>query len=334
MSLTAITAKMALFNPSVLIDRGIPRPSVVQSMRELQRDELYCPHCYREAGELIRVRFRNSEDRRPHFFHTDNLESGVECKNRKGESEKHNAAKVAIAESLKVHGLTNMSLDQRFLTSPEVTKRKPDVWVTYPNGATEAHEIQISAITSDVLAQRTHDLKQHGVASVHWYLHGKAYSRENRQWCHANSIPVFRLWFDGHDSCPRWTPDKPPNRDTVHLDKPKDRCASRSKKRSDFEVKSDLEPQPAPELPKPIEFCTLPFPVGSTVVLKCAPSFQYAVVAVETGVRTEIYPGENNPGHISHPKEQGAAQHYYTLRTKSGGASYWWHHQLELVRGD
>lgn len=225
MSLTAITAKMALFNPSVLIDMGTPRESVVNSMRQLQRDGLYCPHCYRELRELIPVQFRNSEDRRPHFFHIKDVGSATECKNGKGESEKHNAAKVAIAESLKIHGLIDMSLDQRFLTSPEVTKRKPDIWVTYPNGATEAHEIQISAITSDVLAQRTRDLKQHGVASVHWYLYRAAYTRENRQWCHTNHTPVYRLWFDGHDSSPRWNLDALPDKTTVHVRQPVDSCA-------------------------------------------------------------------------------------------------------------
>ena len=206
MTLSAITKNLLLFSPAVLLDRGRDRGAIAVQMRQLQSKGLFCPHCYRKSGEFVPIRFRNATDRKPHFFHLQALEGGTECRNFSGESEKHLAAKTAIAERLKAEqGLLNMEIDTRYLSAPDLVWRKPDILVTYQNGAIESHEVQISPIPSDAILERTADQKAHGVAQVVWYLYGGNFNRENRIACQKNAIPCYHLWFEERDdSRPRW----------------------------------------------------------------------------------------------------------------------------------
>ncbi|MCU0553111.1 MAG: hypothetical protein MUC48_27595, partial [Leptolyngbya sp. Prado105] len=212
MTLTAINSKLELFNPSALIEQGDDPADVAFSSRESMKDGLFCPHCYQRLGKLHEVRYRHTSSRRVHFYHPKYEAESRDCKNHSGESEKHLSAKAAIARRLEIDGLTNIKIEARIeLLDPALTFRKPDILLTYPNGVMEAHEIQISPITSDELARRTQGLKQHGCGSVVWYLAGKNYSEENRRWCHANNVKYFRLWFEDSDpAMARWEAGKPP----------------------------------------------------------------------------------------------------------------------------
>jgi hypothetical protein len=280
MTLTAISKELVLFSPAVALDQGTSRSEVAMAMRQLQANGLFCPHCHRKTGELAPVRFRNATDRKPHFFHLQALEGGTECPSFSGESEKHLAAKSAIAERLKaVQGLLNMEIDTRYLSSPGLVWRKPDILVTYQNGAIESHEIQVSPITSSEILERTADQKKHGAAQVIWYLYGKNYNPENRTACAKHGITCYHLWFlDRDDSRPRWKldegirekPDRSPSTST------RDECNSRQ------EVVTPSNPaprfQPAPVKPELIAIDPQWLQVGDLVNWTECPSylFQFA----------------------------------------------------------
>lgn len=206
MTLSAIRKDGTLLNPSLMIAEGVDRLDAVEIAKDAQSDkDLFCPHCYHKLGKLYEVRFRNAEARRVHFFHPKYEGEESECKNYSNESEKHLSAKKAIELRLNAQGLGEVGLEVRMQVSFELAKhRKPDIVVTYPNGAIEAHEVQISAISLEDLQARTEDLKRIGGVVV-WYLHGKAYNTTNREWLHQHGIKCFRLWFEeGEADAPRW----------------------------------------------------------------------------------------------------------------------------------
>lgn len=219
MVLSAIKDDRSLVTPYELLDK-MDLSDAYELIRRGQRkgEQFFCADCYRATGQKIPVRFRgtDAEQTRPHFFHAGDESS--KCPHRSGESEKHRAAKSRIAGILKTKGEIDVSLEQ-WLDSEGIEKnRRPDILASYPNGSYEAHEIQISAINSDELASRTTDIQshlqqlmaaKHGVsidgmnsaahrpAGVVWYLYGRNYNRENREWAEKMSgVIVKRLWFD------------------------------------------------------------------------------------------------------------------------------------------
>lgn len=209
MTLTAVTASEDLFNPSVMIDRGVKREDVVRMMRSHQKVGLFCPHCLGKTGEMVPVIFRNTESKRVHFFHPQNEAEGRECSKYQGESEKHLAAKAAIQRQLQIDGLSEVKLEVLLKYTPGLPWRKPDILVTHLSGGQEAHEIQISYISAAELLERTNDLKAHKADRVVWYLYGKNFNQENRQICHSNNIECYHLWFENQDiGAPRWKKDE------------------------------------------------------------------------------------------------------------------------------
>lgn len=234
MTLTAIDQNMVLFNPSALIEQGADPADIAFRSRTASQKGLFCPHCYLRLGKLHEVRYRHTSSRRVHFYHPKYESESKDCKNHSAESERHLAAKAAIAHSLEVSGLTNIKLEARLeFLDGGLTFRKPDILVVYPNGAMEAHEIQISPITSNELERRTQGLRQHGCDSVVWYLAGKNYSEENRQWCHSNNVKYFHLWFENSDAAmARWKTGEPPQKaQQKNSSTSSDRCATKPKKR-------------------------------------------------------------------------------------------------------
>jgi hypothetical protein len=65
-----------------------------------------------------------------------------------------------------------------------------------------------------------------------------------------------------------------------------------------------------------------PFPIASTVCLRCCPSRFYTVLKVEADVDT----GDRSP-HLS--AAPGERQHYYVLGISEGNYVHWWHSQLQ-----
>jgi len=193
--------------PSARIESGEDSRIVVDYVRTAQiADQVFCPHCYETLGKLYPVRFRNNTTRRVCFFHPKYEKRSQECINYRGESEKHYSSKDAIKRHFEIHGVAGLSVVQELgLRSPDTRNRQPDLKVTYPNGATEAIEVQISYINSLQLMERTSDIRNHGVSTVSWYLYGKNYNEENRKWCAANNVKCFHLWFeDSDDAKPKW----------------------------------------------------------------------------------------------------------------------------------
>lgn len=209
MTLSAITADFELFNPSALINSGKDRTRIVLDMRNRQKNGLYCPHCYRSSGDLIPVNFRNTETKRPHFFHLHVVEDGKECTNYSGEGEKHDAAKTFLEQFLQKQGAFEVLVDKIYVVADDGRKRKPDLLVTYELGQREGHEIQISPINSTQLEERTNDIRDAGVQRVVWYLYGKNFNKENRAWCCRNNVPCYHLKFD-YANIPTWTLDDAP----------------------------------------------------------------------------------------------------------------------------
>jgi hypothetical protein len=192
-------SKLTTLSPCIQIERGAKRTEVIARVRKMQSDnQLYCYDCFQKTGLFYPVRFRNPEHARMHFFHLQDGEiQSKPCTNYRSESEAHLNAKEAIQAALQVQGLISCQL--------EVTleNRRPDLLVTYPNGVLEAHEVQISPITSDQIRKRTDDMKQRAnVARVHWYLGIKAYTRENREFCYDSGIPFYKLSFP--EGLPEW----------------------------------------------------------------------------------------------------------------------------------
>jgi hypothetical protein len=206
MSLTALTRELNPLNPSLLMANGKPRLSVSKQCKAAQDNGgLYCYHCYRRTQQFLPVRFRNAETKRAHFYHPRLEGAQKECENFSGESEKHLFAKTAIEARLRIQGLTDVSFEVKLIVDFSLGRhRQPDLLVTYPNGALEAHEVQISPLTLAQLQERTADLKRR-CGGVVWYLHGEAYSVANREWLDQNGIKSYRLFFVNNDAAePKW----------------------------------------------------------------------------------------------------------------------------------
>lgn len=215
MTLSAMISRSGgyeLVCPSARIEGGEDLTVVVDLIRNAQAaNQVFCPHCYEILGKLYTIRFRNNTTRRVCFFHPKHEKRSQECISWRGESEKHYSAKDAIKRHFEIHGVAGLSVVQELgLRSPDTRNRQPDLKVTYPNGATEAIEVQISYINSFELLERTSDIRKHGVSTVSWYLYGKNYNEENRKWCAANNVECFHLWFqDSDDTKPKWKQSEP-----------------------------------------------------------------------------------------------------------------------------
>jgi len=197
MSITALRETMRgfqLINPSHDIANGGDRDVIVKRTRDAQdlQGGFFCPHCFEKSGEKKRVLFRNNTDKRVCFYHTG---ENAECANWSGESDNHKRAKYAIAADLESKGCgAEIKIDCITLKDAE-KRRKPDVLATYPNGAIEAHEIQLSPISIEVWQQRTADQKSLGCASVRWYF-GSKISSELILEASRSSIECYRLKID------------------------------------------------------------------------------------------------------------------------------------------
>lgn len=205
MSIAALDNDLKLLVPSLMLEAGISRAEVLTAVQRRQKSGLFCPHCYQKTGKRFEVRYRNSESRRVHFYHS-NLD-GHECEHYSTESEKHLSAKAKIRDRLLLdESVAEVHLE--FFLEMEGQAgwktRKPDVLVIRPNGTREAHEVQISPISPEDLESRTCDLKQ-VCDRIVWYLHGKAYNETNRLKCSNLNADCYHLWFEDSDAeRPMW----------------------------------------------------------------------------------------------------------------------------------
>jgi len=182
-----------LFNPSQDIANGGDRNVIVEKMRKIQDSPsgFFCPQCFEKSGEKNPVRFRNNTKDRVCFFHTNGK---AKCA-WTGESPDHMRAKFAIAADLESKGCgAEIKIDCITLKNEE-KRRKPDVLAIYPNGALEAHEIQLSPISIEVWKKRTDDQKSLGCGSVRWYF-GSEISERLILEASRSSTECYRLKID------------------------------------------------------------------------------------------------------------------------------------------
>lgn len=137
------------------------------------KDDLRCPLCdspFIVVDGFFRIR---------HFRHK------VECTStvaRHPESIHHLLGKQYVYTLLKEkYAVSDVMLE---VTIPEANRRA-DVLVIFPNGWREAHEIQLSPISTHELAERTRTYREAGI-DVCWWLGDKASGEDNQRWCIEN----------------------------------------------------------------------------------------------------------------------------------------------------
>jgi len=140
---------------------------------EINQEQCICPLC--EGPFTLRVGLI----RRPHFAHR------TECNSQyrtHPESAAHLEAKWFLIQHLKKefpeYSVATIQLEVKL----EPIWRVADVLVTFPTGWRQAHEIQLSPITTGELQERTNDYNTMGIDVV-WWLGYHADTEINRQWC-------------------------------------------------------------------------------------------------------------------------------------------------------
>jgi hypothetical protein len=236
MSLTARNFDGKVYSPylkEAMSDFG----SFATEVRKLCRlEQLYCPHCYAATGFLYPVNFRNPESRRAHFYH---VGSDHRCANYKGESERHEKAKLRICADL-TDRATIVDVEPYDRDPESGHWRKPDVRAEYSDGRKEAHEIQLSSINPLELIERTQALFSLGFTAVHWYMGSKNYRQEQRDYLwKTKQAFCYQLTFE-KDGKPKYRPDrgfatKPVSKRETAVD----RCYSKSRLSQD-ELKVQL----------------------------------------------------------------------------------------------
>ena len=205
MTLTALTDDGRLLSPSLDMERGASKLMVTRVARQAQDEGgLFCPHCYETTGRKLSVRLRDAEGKRLHFFHDRGNGEEAKCNNYQGISEKHLNAQAAIQDYYTKNFPTcTATLETVVKNDTTIAFRRPDILVTHPNGVMEAHEVQVSPISTEDLLQRSRDLRQHGVGAIAWYLYGKACTAANINACLKAGIAVNKLSFT-EDDFPSW----------------------------------------------------------------------------------------------------------------------------------
>jgi competence CoiA-like predicted nuclease len=105
-----------------------------------------------------------------------------------GESEEHLKAKSALATWLqRRYPFAEITTEKVIETMAHKDQRRIDVFLTFPDGGTEAHEIQRTAQNTARTERRTNDYKSAGIDSVvWWWLDEKAKKETVINWCIAN----------------------------------------------------------------------------------------------------------------------------------------------------
>ena len=127
------------------------------------------------------LRIKGGMHVRYHFAHNANIACTTEY-SYQPESAHHRTAKLFLLERLRKEFPEYKSATiECEVPIPEV-KRVADILVTFPNGWKQAHEIQLSPITTNELEERTNDYERAGIDTV-WWLGKDANTESNRKWC-------------------------------------------------------------------------------------------------------------------------------------------------------
>ncbi|MBR9871485.1 MAG: hypothetical protein GYB26_10125 [Gammaproteobacteria bacterium] len=161
--------------------------------RDLKKGSLQCRHC----GEDFYIRGSEFSSPRTHFVHfsKEDCEQSQLCH---PESPEHLFFKEYLynhlAKEFQEYTTCTLALEYRI---PEAGAhgRVADVAALFPNGWIVCHEIQLAAISTEELTQRTEDYRSAG-ADVIWWFGGNADTETNRQWAHSVIGSSFSLDFD------------------------------------------------------------------------------------------------------------------------------------------
>lgn len=139
----------------------------------LKSDDLICQLC--EQPVIIRAGLIT----RPHFAHRSLCISDYASH---PESIEHLLGKELVAQGLQEEFAEYAQATIQYEVKVPEVKRVADVMATFPNGWRVAHEIQLAALTTEELQQRTEDYARAGIDVV-WWLGKSADTPANQAWC-------------------------------------------------------------------------------------------------------------------------------------------------------
>lgn len=120
----------------------------------------------------------------PHFAHVANHSAPGCIFGGGGESEYHRLAKLTVAEKLRTNShYADADIQLERIVYAGGKKRIVDVFVEFPDGLQEAHEVQLARTNIAECQERTNDYYLSGVASVVWWFGGdNALDASLKQW--------------------------------------------------------------------------------------------------------------------------------------------------------
>jgi competence protein CoiA len=169
-----------------ILEHQNPRESLV-------KDDLVCPLCSKPL--IIRAGFV----RIAHFAHKQECTSDYQSQ---PETQEHLLAKQYLAAEIKNIWKEYSSASVELEYVVEECKRVADLAMIFPSGWIVAHKIQLSAITTEELNERTKDYTDAGIDVV-WWLGKSADTKDNRQWCLKNFGYRNLLEFQSLDVDPK-----------------------------------------------------------------------------------------------------------------------------------
>jgi len=143
---------------------------------ELMNRELRCPDADCHAPLVV----RHGAIIAAHFAHKPGAATPGCAFGVGGESQDHLTAKRVVIEMVRSNPrYAGATIEPERILRNGALKRVADVFVTFPDGRTEAHEAQLSRISVEEAQARTEDYQQQlGVDGVIWWL-GKANRGDN-----------------------------------------------------------------------------------------------------------------------------------------------------------
>jgi len=154
---------------------------------QLIKGDLLCPFC--KSTMII----NDGLIRRAYFSHKGACP--LDDYARHPESLEHLYLKKYIADTVGKEFESYVNSVAHFEYIIEEAKRIADIVFEFPNGWLIAHEIQLSAITTGELQQRTEDYRNAGV-DVIWWLGKSADTETNREWMYDNFSECFTVDYD------------------------------------------------------------------------------------------------------------------------------------------
>lgn len=152
-------------------------------LAELRASEMVCPVCQWpmivKSGTVVRS----------HFAHKTGREDCPYAEYQRGETPEHLDAKMMIRDELAnwfaEYAIAEPALEVYVPNVQHARNRIADVLFTFPNGWRVAHEIQLAAITTSELRERTEDYLSVGIDS-YWWLGRDAATPINYGWSMKN----------------------------------------------------------------------------------------------------------------------------------------------------